>query len=245
MKSNAERQKAWRERNAVTKMAQNVTKTANNVTESAHNVTENVTKMGENVTENVTKQVSNVTKSVTKPEETVTKTVTKPAPAVTENVVKKQVSKPHDHICPECWRIWSCSYVSDEGTCWREDLCLSCENKGGSECDRLLAPIAESIKPGSTWQEHSRHTLWQAARKLYGTLTAENWPFITAQAHPDWPWDCVHIYQLCPHGLRYCRPCGTTVEQPQYTADQWAAAYDVIQVAKAAAKERERANSSS
>src|SRR3974390_844891 len=157
----------------------------------------------------------------------------------------KPVSGPHDHICPECWRIWSCGDVWDEGTCWREDLCLSCENKGGSQCDRLLAPIAESIKPGSTWQGHSRHTLWQAARKLYGTLTAENWPFIQAQAHPDWPWDCEHIYQLCPHGLGCFRPRGTTVEQPQYTADQWAAAYDVIQVAKAAAKERERANSSS
>ena len=180
-----------------------------------------------------------------KQRENVDKNVHKNVHTPVSNSVKKLVSKPHDHICPECWRIWSCSYVSDEGTCWREDLCLSCENKGGSECDRLLAPIAESIKPGSTWQEHSRHTLWQAAKKLYGTLTAENWPFIQAQAHPDWPWDCDHIYQLCPHGLRYCRPCGTAVEQPQYTPDQWAAAYDVIQVAKAAAKERERANSSS
>jgi hypothetical protein len=37
----------------------------------------------------------------------------------------RQVDGRHDHECL-CGRVWSCSYVSEAGTCWRDDFCLAC-----------------------------------------------------------------------------------------------------------------------
>lgn len=102
---------------------------------------------------------------------------------------------------------------------------------------RMLNRIAESVKPGTTADDYDRYTLWQAARKLYGTLTWENWPYLPEPAHPEWEWDVHHIYQMCPHGRRYCAECGTTTTAYQASAEQWSAFYNRIESARSSQRQ--------
>ena len=51
-----------------------------------------------------------------------------------------------------------------------------------------------------------------------------------------WEWDEHHIYQKCPHGRRYCKACGTTVEPFVATPDQWSNAYRIMLASRERAK---------
>lgn len=97
---------------------------------------------------------------------------------------------------------------------------------------RMLDKIADSVRQGATAEEFDRYSLWLAARKLYGKLTSENWPFLP-EPRADWTWDSDHIYQMCEHGRRYCVECGTATAPLASSPEQWMHAYEEMRSAGA------------
>lgn len=78
-----------------------------------------------------------------------------------------------------------------------------------------------------------------ASRNVTEAVTGSGSP---SSSRADWPWDEHHIYQKCPHGMRYCLKCGTAkAAAPNPTPEQWSDAYRAILAGIERRKNRDKA----